>query len=193
MILMTLDEVANYLRLSKKTVYRLIQRHDIPAVRVSGQWRFDRNTIDEWLRNKSTNHRFSILVVDDEPLVLELFRETLEEQGYTITTVDNGLDAIELIKDRGFDLVFLDLKIPGMDGAELFRRIREITPTLPVVIITAYPESEVMSRALVNGPLSIMQKPFSDSDVRAAVKSFLVPERRSPRGNIFEGYSRGGS
>lgn len=193
MILMTLEEVADYLRLSKKTVYRLIQRRDIPAVRVSGQWRFDRNIIDEWLRNKSTNRRFSILVVDDEPLVLELFQETLEEQGYTITTVDNGPDAIELIQGEDLDLVFLDLKIPGMDGAELFRRIRKIAPALPVVIITAYPESEVMSRALVHGPLSIMQKPFSDSDVSAAVKSFLLPERRSPRDNIFEGYSGGGS
>jgi excisionase family DNA binding protein len=185
MILMTLEEVAEYLRLSKKTVYRLIQRRDIPAVRVSGQWRFDRNTIDEWLSDKSTNHGFSILVVDDEPLVLELFRETLEEQGYTTTTVDNGADAIELIKNEDFDLVFLDLKIPGMDGAELFRRIRKITPALPVVIITAYPESEAMSRALIHGPLSIMQKPFSDSDVRAAVKSFLLPERKDRRGKYL--------
>jgi excisionase family DNA binding protein len=192
MILMTLDEVADYLRLSKKTVYRLIQRRDIPAVRVSGQWRFDRNAIDEWLRGKSTSGGFSILVVDDEPLVLELFRETLKEQGYVVATANNGPDAIELIKDRNFDLVFLDLKIPGIDGAKLFHRIREIRPELPVVIITAYPESEVMSRALVHGPLGIIQKPFSDSDVRAAVKSFLVPERRSPGNNVFEGHSRGG-
>ena len=187
MVLMTLDEVADYLRLSKKTIYRLIQRRDIPATRVTSQWRFDKKAIDEWLRCRSTSKRNNILVIDDEPLVLELFRVTLEEQGYTVLTVDNGLDAIRLIKDQDFDLTFLDLKIPGMDGAKLFRCIRDIRPELPVVIITAYPQSELMSRALVYGPLSIMKKPFSDSDVRVAVRSFLMPERRRPRKNSLKG------
>ena len=77
------------------------------------------------------------------------------------------------MKQRDFDLVFLDLKMPGMDGAELFRQIRTIKPRLPVTIITGYPDSEMMVRALAQGPFGVMNKPFGESDIVAAVNTFL--------------------
>jgi len=83
------------------------------------------------------------------------------------------------VKQRDFDLVFLDLKMPEMDGAKLFRRIKTIKPKLPVTIITGYPESDMMAQALAQGPFGVMNKPFDESDIITAVNNFLgITQRR---------------
>jgi len=90
-----------------------------------------------------------------------------------VTVAGTASEGLELVKQADFDLVFLDLKMPGMDGAELFHQIKIIRPKLPVTIITGYPNSEMMVRALAHGPLGVMRKPFGESDIIAAVNSFL--------------------
>ena len=171
--LMTLEEVANYLRVAEKTIYRLVRRGGFPAIKVGRSWRFDKASIEGWLRQNSAGVRASILVIDDEELIQALFKESLEELGHRVVTARNGSEGLELVKQRDFDLVFLDLKMPGMDGAEVFRQIKTIKPNLPVVIITGYPDSDMMARALANGPFGVMNKPFSESDILAAVNSFI--------------------
>jgi excisionase family DNA binding protein len=171
--LMTVSEVAGYLRVTKKTVYRLLVRGKIPATKVGNQWRFAKDSIDRWLRRNSVEAKANILVVDDEEVVRLLFKTTLEELGHQVTGAASALRGLELIKRRDFDLVFLDLKMPGMDGAELFRQIKTIKPKLPVTIITGYPDSELMARALTYGPFGVMNKPFGESDIVNAVNSFL--------------------
>ena len=171
--LMTVQEVAAYLRVTEKTIYRLLKRGRIPATKVGHQWRFDKSSIDEWLQRKSVGGNATILVVDDEEMIRLLFKETLEELGHKVITAEAGSEGLDLVKQRDFALVFLDLKMPGMDGAELFRQIRTIKPELPVTIITGYPDSDVMARALAHGPFGVMNKPFSESDIVAAVNSFL--------------------
>ena len=171
--LMTVEELAAYLRVTKKTIYRLLRQGKIPATKVGRQWRFEKARIDEWLHRSSVGTRATILVVDDEQMIRLLFKETLEELGHSVITVETGSEGLELVKQRDFDLVFLDLKMPGMDGAKLFRRIKTIKPTLPVTIITGYPESDMMAQALAQGPLGVMNKPFSESDIIAAVNNFL--------------------
>jgi len=170
---MTVGELADYLRVTKKTIYRLLGRGKIPANKVGNQWRFEKSLIDDWLRQSSVGAKASILVIDDEEIVRALFKETLEELGHGVTGAETGLEGLELVKQRDFELVFLDLKMPGMDGAELFRQIRTIKPKLPVTIISGYPESDMMARALAQGPFGVMNKPFSESDIVAAVNSFL--------------------
>ena len=88
-------------------------------------------------------------------------------------TAETGCEGLELVKQQDFGLVFIDLKMPGMDGAELFRQIKSIKPKLPVTIITGYPESDMMARALAQGPFGVMSKPFGESDIVAAVNNFL--------------------
>jgi len=65
--------------------------------------------------------------------------------------------------------------VPGIDGAELFGKIRAIKPELPITVITGYPESELMMKALNYGPLGIMKKPFKNTDVLTAVTNYLHP------------------
>jgi len=171
--LMTVKEVASYLRVTERTIYRLLRRGSIPATKVGRQWRFNRASIDEWLRWDVAREQAGILVIDDEEAIRALFEETLDKRGYRVVTARNGSEGLELVKQRDFALVFLDLKMPGMDGAELFRHIKTINPNLPVVIITGYPNSDMMARALAHGPFGIMKKPFNDLDIIMAVNTFL--------------------
>lgn len=171
--LMTLEEVANYLLVTKKTIYRLLERRSIPAMKVGRQWRFDKASIDVWLHQKSTQRAANFLVIDDDETICSLFKDTLEEEGYTVTTVNDSSKGLELVKDKDYDLVFLDLKMPGMDGAELFKQIRVTKPKLPITIITGYPDSDLMVRALTHGPFGVMNKPFNGSDILTAVHNYL--------------------
>jgi len=170
---MTLEELASYLRVTKKTIYRLLEKGSIPAIKVGHQWRFDKASIDSWLREGSKKETVNILIIDDEEEICSLFKDTLEESRYTVMTVNSSSKGLEIIKDQGFSLVFLDLKMPIIDGAELFGRIRKIRPDLPVTIITGYPDSDLMMKALAYGPLGVMNKPFSGSDILAAVNNYL--------------------
>lgn len=171
--LMTIEEVASYLRLTKMTIYRLLKRGDIPATKIGRQWRFDRAAIDDWLRHHSVGRKARILVVDDENIIRELFKEGLGEQGHRVITAEDGYKGLELLKQRDFDIVFVDLKMVGMDGAELLGQIKAIKPDLPVVVITGYPDSDMMARALTHGPFAVMNKPFSESDIVEVLNSFL--------------------
>ena len=171
--LMTLEEVASYLRVTKKTIYRLLERRNIPATRVGHKWRFDKATIDVWLSQNSTKAAANILVIDDDETICSLFKDTLEDAGYRITTINESSKGLELVKSQDYDLVFLDLKMPGMVGDDLFGQLKAIKPGLPVTIITGYPDSDVMARALAQGPFGVMNKPFGESDILAAVANFL--------------------
>ena len=172
--LMTAKEVAAYLRVTEKTIYRLLKQGNIPAARVGRSWRFDKEAIDKWLYQKSVGVKVNILVVDDKERIRALFKETLEGLGHTVAVAETGAEGLELVKQRNFDMVFLDLKLSGMmDGAKFFRQIKAIKPGLPVTITTGYPDSKMMARALAHGPFAVMNKPFGESDIISAINNFL--------------------
>jgi len=171
--LMTVEELEQYLRFTRKTIYRLLKQGDIPAVKIGNKWRFDKAVIDRWLHHNMKGVRARILVIDDDEFIRSLFKEALEEQGHTVVTADTTAKGLAYIVQREFDLIFLDLKMPGTDGAEILREIRGVKSKLPVVIITGYPDGEMMERAMKQGPLGIMLKPFDDSEIINAVNSFL--------------------
>lgn len=171
--LMTVEELGQYLRFTRKTIYRLLKQGGIPAVKIGNKWRFDKAAIDRWLHHNMEGVRARILVIDDEELIRSLFKETLEEQGHTVVTADTSAKGIAYVIQRDFDLIFLDLKMSGTDGAEILREMKSVKHKLPVVVITGYPDSEIMDRAMKEGPLGVMLKPFDDSDIIAAVNSFL--------------------
>ena len=171
--LMTLEELGQYLRFTKKTIYKLLKQGGIPALKIGNKWRFDKEAIDIWLHRDVEGTKARILVIDDDELVRSLFKETLEEQGHTVVTAGTSAQGIDYARKWEFTLVFLDLKMPDIDGAELLKQMRHDKPKLPVTIITGYPGSEMMQRALKEGPFGVMNKPFDDSDIVDAVNSFF--------------------
>ena len=171
--LMTLEEIAQYLRVTEKTIYRLLDKRGVPAARVGHQWRFDKAVIDTWLHQSSTEAEARILIIDDDETICSLFKDTLEDAGYKVTAVTDSYEGLELVKKGDYDLVFLDLKMPGLDGAELLGQIRAVKPEMPVMVVTGYPESDLMMKALNYGPLGVMKKPFKGSDVLTTVRNYL--------------------
>lgn len=171
--LMTVVELGRYLRFTNKTIYRLLRQGSIPATKIGNKWRFDKEIIDKWLHRNMEGVRAHILVIDDDDLIRSLFKEILEEQGHTVVTADTTAKGIAYVMQRDFDLIFLDLKMPETDGAEILREMKGIKRKLPVVIITGYPDSEMMERAMKQGPLGIMLKPFDDSDIINTVNNFI--------------------
>ena len=171
--LMTLPELAQYLRFTRKTVYGLLKQGNIPAIKIGRKWRFDKDDIDEWLHRSMKGVKSRILVIDDEDSVRSLFKMVLEEQEHEVVTAATGTEGLRYIREGDFKLVFLDLKLPDMDGVRVFRAIKKVRPSTLVTIITGYPGSDMMERALKEGPLGVMNKPFSESDIIAAVNSFL--------------------
>ncbi len=81
-----------------------------------------------------------VLIVDDEESIHLLYREELEEEGYEIYSAMDGPEALELVEKVNPDIVVLDINMPGMNGIEVLRKIKEIRPQLPVILCSAYPE-----------------------------------------------------
>jgi excisionase family DNA binding protein len=171
--LMTVQNLADYLQVTPKTVYRLLEHGSLPATRVGHLWRFDKDEIDAWLRQTSKTATAHILVIDDDKTIGSLFQEALSDTGYEIDVTQDSSRGLEIVENGNYDLVFLDLVMPGVDGAAVFERIRKIKPELPVTINTGYPDSELMARVMAIGPFGVIKKPFTGSDIMTAVHNYL--------------------
>jgi len=171
---MTLEEVAEYLKIAKPTLYRLLEEGKIPAFKVGNQWRFTKELINQWLWNQIPKGK-RVLVVDDEEVVCDSLTKVISLDGHQVVAVQSGIDAIKWVKSSTFDLVFLDLVGLDINGVEILKQIKEINPDLPVVIITGYPDSELMDQALKLGPLSVVKKPFTIDQIRSVMKPVSAP------------------
>lgn len=122
----------------------------------------------------------SILVVDDEPKLLELFQIALEKDGYQVVTAENGANAISIMKNSpAFDLIFTDLRMPGVDGMELFRWIAKNNPETPVVIVTAYGTVDTAVESLKAGAYDYLIKPVKLDELRQVARRVLEHHRVS--------------
>ena len=170
--LLSTNELATYLRLKPVTIRRKAKTGEIPSLKIGNRLRFNKKQIDKWLLHTPHRNRMQILVVDDEPLIGQLFENILREHGHHVTIATSGLQALGTIDKERFDLIFLDLFMPELDGAELFRRIRQKNKHVPVVIITGYPGSDLLSKAMTYGPFVVLEKPFYCDNILATIASF---------------------
>ena len=84
--------------------------------------------------------------------------------------VGTGAEALTHAQKQDFDLVFLDLKLPDIAGDELYEKLKEIHPDLPIVIITGYPDSEILTKILASGPVTVIKKPIEFDQLNRTVK-----------------------
>lgn len=117
------------------------------------------------------NHR--ILVVDDEVFVRDLLQEFLGKQGYDVSLAESGEAAVQHSTDNDVDVALVDLKMPGIDGLETLKRLRDIDPNTPVIIMTGYPTIETSIKALRLGAYDYVIKPFKLNELKAAVEKAL--------------------
>ncbi len=102
----------------------------------------------------------SILIVDDDLGMLKTLNYILTEKGYEVVAVNNGLEAIELIKKRSFDIVLTDIKMPEINGVQLLKEIKKLSPQTNVMMITAYTMHELVQEAKKGGANAIFSKPL---------------------------------
>jgi DNA-binding NtrC family response regulator len=114
-----------------------------------------------------------ILVVDDEPHIRELFHDALSRRGYRVTTTDNGAEALALARAQDFDVIFLDIKMPGMNGVETLKALEAVNPRATYVMITGFASSDLVDESLGSGALMCLSKPFGIREIHDIVASIL--------------------
>jgi len=118
----------------------------------------------------------SILIVDDEPSLRETLADLLEDDGYEVATAASGEVAIEMCREHRYDVILMDVRMPGIDGVEAFRQIRRHQPDVRVIIMTAYSTEELEQQALAEGALAFLPKPLEISQVTKLIGE--VPARK---------------
>lgn len=118
-----------------------------------------------------------ILILDDEKNIRLTLAQSLESIGFETETAVNGEEALTKVENEDYGLLLLDLRLPGMDGMEVLRRIREFRPDIGVIVLTAYGTIDLAVRAMKLGAVDFIQKPFAPQEIREAVLQATDRER----------------
>lgn len=130
--------------------------------------------------------RGKILIVDDEVSIRETLKVLLEDADYFVKTASDGFEAIEILKNSDFDLVLCDLRMPKMDGVELFEKIREFDSSVEFVIISAYADIKKAVKAIKMGAFDYLQKNFSTDELLVTVEKALEKKRLLEENRILK-------
>lgn len=114
-----------------------------------------------------------ILIVEDEALVRESVRDWLVDDGYNVECVETGEKALERIEKEDFGVLVLDLRLPGVDGLQIFEQAKKLKPETKGIMITAYPSIETRDKARRLGFLDYLPKPFKIEDLEKTIKAAL--------------------
>ena len=127
-----------------------------------------------------------ILIVDDEPAVQLTIRLLLERAGHSVVTAGDGRNGLAIFEAEAFDLLFVDIFMPGMDGLETMRRVRQQQPLIPIIVMSGHlvPSDATSGPDFLNmatrlGAVRCLQKPFRPADLLAAVEGCLEVARQT--------------
>ncbi|MCK9387890.1 MAG: response regulator [Sulfuritalea sp.] len=115
-----------------------------------------------------------VLVVDDDPVVSKSFNRVLSQKGYVVVSAANAQEALNKVQEGEYDVVFTDIKMPGMSGIELAERLKVERPWTPVVIVTGFGSTSNQARAEAAGVSSFLQKPLSPEMIEGSMRKALL-------------------
>ena len=166
----TVKETAEYLRIPLATVYYLVQRGKIPAIQIGGRWRIKKSTLDRDILRQDKQGQPAVLVVDDDLSLQDLFRTFLKKIDFSQVVVGTAKEAINSLRKQKFDLMFLDLQLPDAPRDQVYKTAKQIDPDLNVIVITGYPDSEILDRILQVSPVTVLKKPLKVEQLNQTVK-----------------------
>jgi CheY-like chemotaxis protein len=117
-----------------------------------------------------------VLVVDDDPVVGNSFNRVLSEKGYIVVTAADGFDALMKLQAEKYDVVFTDIRMPGMDGLEVAEQVKARQPWTPVVVVTGYGTAANEERARAAGVSDFLRKPLSPEMIEVSAAKALRPQ-----------------
>src|SRR5512134_3953417 len=125
-----------------------------------------------------------IMVVDDEEIVRDSLGSWLEEDGYSVEAVESGKKALERLPAKAWDLMLVDLKMPGMDGIQLMDEVHKTAPEMLVIIMTAYATVDTSVKAMKKGAYDYFVKPFNPDDISLTIRK-IVDHHKLVKENLF--------
>ena len=126
--LLTVKETAKYLRIPLPTVYYLVQRGQLPAIQIGGRWRIKKDSLDKDVLKEDRSGQPTVLVVDDDVSLQNLFKVFLKKIGFSRVVVGTVKEAIAALEKQRFDLLFLDLKLPDGPADDVYEAAKETIP-----------------------------------------------------------------
>ena len=123
---------------------------------------------------KMMEKKVKILVVDDEAIVRESIRDWLEDAGYQVATAESGEEALALVKEQDFGVMVLDLRLPGMSGIDVLKKVKQLKPQIKSIIITAYPSVLSAVEVMKLGAIDYLIKPVAPDDLEKLIKETLL-------------------
>ena len=175
--MMNIQEAAGLMGLHRETLRQHAAAGRIPALKVGGCWRFRRQSLDDWLTGEEQKRmRKHVLIVEDEKHVRDPVRTLLENAGHEVTAAGTGEEALAELATIAPDLAILDLHLPGVSGVDVLRELRQRCSTARVIILTGYPDSELLQPALAVAPVMMLAKPVHPRKLLEAVSTVLGKE-----------------
>jgi excisionase family DNA binding protein len=169
-----IGEAAAFLGAHEQTVRKLARRAGIPAFKVGKDWRFHREALVRWSEEQQRGRGpCSALVVDDDERICRAICRMLERFGCRARQTTSAKEGLELVHAEPPDLILLDLKMPDMSGPQFLAELRKTHPQLPVVIVTGYPDSELMKEAAQYAPLMLLAKPVEAALLERTVRTVI--------------------
>ena len=114
---------------------------------------------------------FRVLVVDDEKNICDLLKQAIETTGCSVQTACDGKAALEYAKETQYDAIFLDIKMPGMNGVEVLKHLRQTQTNAAFVMITGYASSDLVDESLSSGAFLCLSKPFGIAQVLDVIRT----------------------
>ncbi|NCO32277.1 MAG: hypothetical protein AUJ92_06885 [Armatimonadetes bacterium CG2_30_59_28] len=147
----------------------------LEQIRVNRGKQFDPDLADTFLRSMNQNKGSggNILVVDDDRAIAELFAASLVPQGHRVVTANSGFQAMRKVAEEPFDIVYLDVNMPGIDGAQTLRAMKELRPQVFVVVITGHHDDERIGQMIEDGAITCLPKPIGVRQIIDTTASFL--------------------
>ena len=123
-----------------------------------------------------------ILIIDDEPVIRDLLFDVLSRKGYTVDTAEDGSAGLKKAESERYCVVFTDIRMPGMNGVEVYRRLKTISPCSKVIVMTGYGLEEMIQEALDLGAFADVKKPFDLELIYGLVERAIASAEKEAEG-----------